>query len=100
MPQVWSVSADGGWPTPVTALDDPVNSVEWSPSGDWLAISVAPGGGMNSQIYLVHPDGTAHPKLVHYSASDASSSATALLKGTVTTFLFNSETKTVELCSK
>ena len=42
----------------MTALDDPVSSVEWSPSGDWLAISVAPGGGMNGQIYLVRPDGT------------------------------------------
>ena len=57
-PQVWSGPTEGGWPTLVTALDDPVNSVEWSPSGDWLAIAVAPGGGMNSQIYLVHPDGT------------------------------------------
>ena len=42
----------------MTALDDPVSSVEWSPSGDWLAISVAPGGGMNGQIYLARPDGT------------------------------------------
>ena len=58
VPQVWSAPTVGGWPTLVTALDDPVNSVEWSPSGDWLAIAVAPGGGMNSQIYLVHPDGT------------------------------------------
>lgn len=58
VPQVWSAPTEGGWPTLVTALDDPVSSVEWSPSGNWLAISVAPGGGMNSQIYLVHPDGT------------------------------------------
>jgi dipeptidyl aminopeptidase/acylaminoacyl peptidase len=58
VPQVWSAPTEGGWPTLVTALDDPVNSVEWSPSGDWLAFAVAPGGGMNSQIYLVHPDGT------------------------------------------
>jgi dipeptidyl aminopeptidase/acylaminoacyl peptidase len=58
VPQVWSAPTESGWPTLVTALDDPVSSVEWSPSGDWLAISVAPGGGMNSQIYLVRPDGT------------------------------------------
>ena len=58
VPQVWSAPTEGGWPTLVTALDDPVSSVEWSPSSDWLAISVAPGGGMNSQIYLVRPDGT------------------------------------------
>ena len=58
VPQVWSAPIDGGWPTQVTALEDPVSAVEWSPSGDWLAVSVAPGGGMNGQIYLVRPDGT------------------------------------------
>jgi dipeptidyl aminopeptidase/acylaminoacyl peptidase len=58
VPQVWTAAAEGGWPTLVTTLEDPVNSVEWSPSTDWLAISVAPGGGMNTQIYLVRPDGT------------------------------------------
>jgi dipeptidyl aminopeptidase/acylaminoacyl peptidase len=58
VPQVWTATTEGGWPTLVTTLEDPVNSVEWSPTGDWLAILVAPGGGMNTQIYLVHPDGT------------------------------------------
>ena len=58
VPQVWTAPTEGGWPTLVTTLEDPVNSVEWSPSTDWLAISVAPGGGMNTQIYLVRPDGT------------------------------------------
>ena len=33
---VWSAPTEGGWPTLATA---------------------APGGGMNNQIYLVHPDG-------------------------------------------
>ena len=57
-PQVWTAPAAGGWPTQVTSLEDPVTLVEWSPVGDWLAMSVAPGGGMNTQIYLVRPDGT------------------------------------------
>ena len=57
VPQVWTVSADGGWPKLVTAFDDPVASVQWSPKGDWLAVMVAPGGGMNTQVYLVSPDG-------------------------------------------
>jgi len=57
VPQVWTVPVEGGWPTLVTALDDPVGSVQWSPDGDWLAFTVAPGGGMNQQIYLVRPDG-------------------------------------------
>ena len=57
-PQVWTAPSAGGWPKQVTSFDDPVSSVEWSPSGEWLAASVAPGGGMNTQIYLLHPDGT------------------------------------------
>lgn len=58
VPQVWIAPSDGGWPSMVTGLDDPVGGVLWSPNGDWLAISVAPGGGMNQQVYLVRPDGT------------------------------------------
>ena len=58
LPQVWTVAAEGGWPEPVTALDDPVGAVSWSPSGDRLAFSLAPGGGMNVQVYTVKADGT------------------------------------------
>src|SRR5919206_2841724 len=58
LPQAWIVPRDGGWPEKVTAFDDPVRIVSWSPDGSWLALSVAPGGGMNTQIYLVRPDGT------------------------------------------
>ena len=58
VPQVWTVDAAGGYPQLVTAFDDPVGFVEWSPSGDWLAFTLAPGGGMNEQVYLVRPDGT------------------------------------------
>ncbi len=58
VPQVWIVPSEGGWPSMVTALEDPVDGVAWSPDGGWLAISVAPGGGMNQQVYLVRPDGT------------------------------------------
>ena len=58
LPQVWTVSAQGGWPNQVTALDDQISSVQWSPTSDLLAFSLAPGGGMNSQTYLVEPDGT------------------------------------------
>jgi dipeptidyl aminopeptidase/acylaminoacyl peptidase len=57
LPQVWTVAADGGWPQLVTGLDDQVGGVQWSPDGRWLAFSLAPGGGMNTQVYLVRPDG-------------------------------------------
>src|SRR5437588_2880504 len=57
-PQIWIVSTQGGWPAQVTNGADPVGFVVWSPTGDRLAFSLAPGGGMNSQIYIVKPDGT------------------------------------------
>lgn len=57
LPQIWTVSSSGGWPTQVTALDDPVGFVSWSPDGAYLAFTLAPGGGMNEQVYLVRPDG-------------------------------------------
>jgi len=57
VPQVWTVAADGVRPERITHLDDPVGLVEWSPDGRFLAFTVAPGGGMNSQVYLVRPDG-------------------------------------------
>jgi dipeptidyl aminopeptidase/acylaminoacyl peptidase len=62
-PQVWTVAAGGGWPMQVTAFDDPVGQVSWSPAGDLLAVSVAPGGGMNQQVYLVSPDGVASRRI-------------------------------------
>ena len=58
VPQVWVVPTAGGWPELVTTFDDPVQVVRWSPTGEWLAVSVAPGGGMNTQIHVVRPDGT------------------------------------------
>lgn len=56
-PQVWIRAADGAL-TQVTKLPDPVQSVVWSPAGDWLAYDVAPGGGLNVQVHLVCPDGS------------------------------------------
>jgi dipeptidyl aminopeptidase/acylaminoacyl peptidase len=58
VPQVWTVPATGGFPRMVTAFDDQVGGVEWSPDGEWLAFGMAPGGGMNQQVYLARPDGT------------------------------------------
>ena len=57
VPQVWKVAADGARPERIANLEDPAGLVEWSPDGRSLAFTVAPGGGMNSQIYLVRPDG-------------------------------------------
>jgi dipeptidyl aminopeptidase/acylaminoacyl peptidase len=58
VPQIWVVPVTGGWPTLVTNDNDPVGGVIWSPTADWLAYSVAPGGGMNTQVYVVKLDGS------------------------------------------
>jgi dipeptidyl aminopeptidase/acylaminoacyl peptidase len=61
--QIWTVDAAGGYPQLVTAFDDAVTGVEWAPDGAWLAFALAPGGGMNVQVYLVRPDGTGLKRL-------------------------------------
>src|SRR3954470_18160079 len=38
-PQIWTAPVEGGWPTQVTAFDDPVGGVTWSPNSEWLAFS-------------------------------------------------------------
>jgi dipeptidyl aminopeptidase/acylaminoacyl peptidase len=58
VPQVYTMPSGGGFPEQVTALDDPVEGMMWSPAGDLLAIQVAPGGGLNSQVYVLKPDGS------------------------------------------
>lgn len=62
-PQLYVIPAAGGWPRMVTNGDDPVVGAEWSPSSDWIALTIAPGGGLNTQVYVVHPDGTALRRL-------------------------------------
>jgi len=57
-PQVWIVPSEGGYPRMVTNGDDPVTEQQWSPASDWIGIAVAPGGGLNTQVYVVKPDGT------------------------------------------
>jgi dipeptidyl aminopeptidase/acylaminoacyl peptidase len=63
VPQVWVIPTSGGFPQLVTNLDDPVRGASWSPDGQWIAFAVAPGGGMNQQIYVVRPDGTGMRRL-------------------------------------
>jgi dipeptidyl aminopeptidase/acylaminoacyl peptidase len=57
-PQVWTVSVNGGWPERVTAFPDQVTSAWWSPVDDRIAVEVAPGGGLNQQVYTVRADGS------------------------------------------
>ena len=57
-PQVWTVAFEGGWPERVTAFPDQVTNAMWSPTEELIAVEVAPGGGLNQQIYLIRPDGS------------------------------------------
>jgi dipeptidyl aminopeptidase/acylaminoacyl peptidase len=57
-PQVWIAQAAGGAPKQVTNLPDPVGDVYWSPKGDAIAYTVAPGGGLNTQIWIARSDGS------------------------------------------
>src|ERR1051326_59345 len=53
VPQIWTMPVEGGFPTLVTNDNDPVGGVIWSPTSEWLAYSLAPGGGMNTQVYVI-----------------------------------------------
>ncbi len=56
--QVWIVPTDGGYPRLVTNVDRSVHGVEWSPvNNDLLAFGIGQGE-LESQIYVIHSDGT------------------------------------------
>jgi dipeptidyl aminopeptidase/acylaminoacyl peptidase len=57
-PQIWIRDLRTGTERQVTSLPDPVGSVYWSPRGDQLAYTVLPGGGLNTQVWVMNVDGT------------------------------------------
>jgi dipeptidyl aminopeptidase/acylaminoacyl peptidase len=57
-PQIWVTDLSGGPARQITKLADPVGSLFWSPISDRLAYTVAPGGGLNTQIWVANADGT------------------------------------------
>src|SRR5271170_1398272 len=64
IPQVCIVPSEGGYPRLVTDGDDPVVDVKWSPADEsQIAVSFAPAGGMNKQIYIINGDGTTRRRL-------------------------------------
>ncbi|TRW17844.1 S9 family peptidase [Glacieibacterium frigidum] len=62
-PQIWIGDRSGGAARQITKLPDPVQAVAWSPRGDLIAYAVAPGGGLNSQIWVSAPDGSGARRL-------------------------------------
>ena len=57
-PQVWVLDRAAGTSLQITTLGDPVTAVAWSPAGDRIAFSTAPGGGLNGQVWIMRPDGS------------------------------------------
>lgn len=57
-PQIWKIPATGGWPVQLTAFSDPVTAMKTSPKGNLIAFLLAPGGGLNAQIYIMNNDGS------------------------------------------
>lgn len=62
-PQIWVRDLGTGAARQVTNLGDPVGSVFWSPASDRLAYSVLPGGGLNTQIWVIDADGSGARRL-------------------------------------
>jgi len=69
VPQVWVADREGKSMQQVSWFEDQVGSVAWSPAADVLAVSVAPGGGLNIQIYLLSLEGT-EPQLITEGGQD------------------------------
>lgn len=57
VPNVWVANVDGSNLEQLTHSEDPVGGVSWNPASGTMAINIAPGGGLNTQIYLLPPDG-------------------------------------------
>ena len=57
VPNVWMANADGSDLKQVTHSEDQVGGVSWNPVNDTLALDIAPGGGLNRQLYLLPAQG-------------------------------------------
>lgn len=62
-PQIWIRDLRSGTAQQLTKLTDPVGSVYWSPTGDRLSYTVLPGGGLNTQVWVMNADGSGAKRL-------------------------------------
>ena len=65
VPQVWSVSARGGWPHQLTFFGERVSFARYSPTADELVFGMDAGGNERQQLYLVSRDGADVRELTH-----------------------------------
>jgi dipeptidyl aminopeptidase/acylaminoacyl peptidase len=63
VPNVWLAEANGGNRRQLTQSEDQVDGLAWSPVNDTFALTIAPGGGLNRQIYLMRANG-GEPRMI------------------------------------
>jgi dipeptidyl aminopeptidase/acylaminoacyl peptidase len=56
VPNVWIADTEDGQMRQLTQSDDQVGSAYWSPVNNTMAIDIAPGGGLNAQVYMLDAD--------------------------------------------
>ncbi len=112
IPQLWKMHSTGGWPIQLTNFNDPVSNASWSPTGDEIVFQLAPGGGMNSQIYLIKADGSVFEQITSGGKSNNrinrwSDDGTYLAYSSnensptgIDNYLYNLSTKSSKLVSK
>ncbi len=81
--QFWMMSAGGGYPEQITAYQDNVGFVEWSPNGNGLIFGKAIGGNENTQFFWLSNDGAEIKQLtnnptVRYNFADYSDDGTKI----------------------
>ncbi|MFJ8295009.1 S9 family peptidase [Streptomyces sp. NPDC094447] len=57
-PQLWTAPVGRDDAHLLDAGPDPVTEVSWSPGGEWIAYTVAPGGSGHTRVLCVRPDGS------------------------------------------
>ena len=59
VPRVWLIPLEQpGWPVQLDTGGDYVRMVSWSPDGEWLCVTTAPGGGERTVVRALRPDGS------------------------------------------
>jgi dipeptidyl aminopeptidase/acylaminoacyl peptidase len=56
-PKLWVRTSPDGAPTMPGTGVHPVEKVQWSPDGQWLAYAIAPGGAARTEVWIMRPDG-------------------------------------------
>ncbi|MFJ2056096.1 S9 family peptidase [Streptomyces sp. NPDC087908] len=57
-PQLWTAPVGRDDAHLLDTGPDPVTEVSWSPGGEWIAYTVAPGGSGHTRVLCVRPDGS------------------------------------------